>query len=49
MTRKEITEKIDNIEDEIFLEQMVDRGYNFVKVAKLRDEIKALKKMLAEM
>lgn len=49
MTRKEINAKIEEIEEEIFLEEMVDRGYNFVKVYKLKDELKALKKMLAEM
>ena len=46
MTRVEIEKRIDAIEEEIFLEDMKDRGYDFTKVRLLNVEKRELEEML---
>jgi len=49
MTRVEIEKRIHELDEEIFYEEMADRGYNFRRVSELTAEMKKLEKMLAEM
>ncbi len=49
MTREELIERIEKIDEEIFLEEMVDLGYNFAKVRELKSKKAELEKELAKM
>ena len=46
MTKEELIKEIEKIEEEIFLEEMVDLGYNFAKVRKLKNRKHELEEML---
>jgi len=46
MTRKEIENKIEWIKDQIWYEEMADRGYNFRRVRELEKELAELEKLL---
>ena len=49
MTRTEIEKRIHELDEEIFFEEMADRGYNFRKVSEMKAEMRQLEKMLTEM
>lgn len=46
MTRTEIEKRIHAIDEEIFYEEMADRGYNFRRVSELKAEMARLEKEL---
>lgn len=49
MTKKELTNKLNTLEDELMREECRDRGYRFDYVRTLKQEIKETEKMLANM
>ena len=49
MTKKEIENKLNAKEMELFREECKDRGYDFFYARELKEEIENLKKMLATM
>lgn len=46
MTRTELEKRIHAIDEEIFYEEMADRGYNFRRVSELKAEMARLEKEL---
>ena len=46
MTKEEMVKEIEKIEEAIFLEEMVDLGYNFAKVRELKNRERELEEML---
>ena len=49
MTRTELEKKINEVKAEIWYEEMADLHYNFAKVKKLENELKALTEELAKL
>lgn len=49
MSRQEIIERIDQIEENIFVEECKDRGYDFYQVREWRLELSDLRNMLKRM
>ena len=49
MTKKELENRLENLETELFREECKDRGYNFKYAAELKAEIAKTEKMLATM
>lgn len=49
MTKKELENKLENLETELFIEECKDMGFNFKYAAELKAEIAKIEKMLATM